>query len=382
VRITVQLLNARQDRHLWAHTYQVSENDIVALQDTVAHDVATQVAAKLKPTSTAGSSATTEQHVSFPAYEDYLRGRYFWNKRTADTATTAVEYFERAIAAEPRYALAYAGLADAYLEIYGFRLMSKQEGLTKAKTAALRALELDPSLAAAHTTLASIAFAGWDWTNAEREFKQAISLSPGYATAHEWYSIFLSTVGRHDQALSEATQAAQLDPLSPMIHANIGLVLLMARRYEEAAILLRRVVETTPEIGAPHLWLAVVYERQGRFAESAAEYERSAQLSQEPERSWIQGSAYAVAGKKIEAERMLSKAETLAKQLGTPGTSVAFAYLDLQLGKNEEAVEFLEKAYTDRDNDLADIKENLICDPLRAEPRFQEILRRMAFPER
>jgi TolB-like protein/Flp pilus assembly protein TadD len=382
VRITIQLLDARQDRHLWAHAYEKNEDDVIALQDEVAQDVGNQVAAELRPRSTGTrSSSAFKQPVSLPAYEDYLRGQYFWNKRTPDTAKTAVEYFNRAVAAEPRYALAYAGLAETYLVICGYRTMPQPEALTKATEAALKELELDPSLPPAHATLGQIAFSRWDWITAEREYKQAIALDPSYATAHQWYSALLSTIGRHDDALHEAMQAAQLDPLSPMIHANVGYVLLFAHRYQEATTSLRRVVETSPDLGAAHVWPAAAYEKQGKFAESAAEYERTAKLAQEPERSWIQGYAYAVEGKRSDAERMLTRSEVLAKQRGTPDTAVALAYINLELGRKERALEFLEKAYIARDSDLVDIKENPICDPLRADPRFQTLMRRMAFPE-
>jgi TolB-like protein/DNA-binding winged helix-turn-helix (wHTH) protein/Flp pilus assembly protein TadD len=383
VRITVQLLDARQDRHLWAHAYEKNEDDVIALQDEVAHDVRNQVAAELGPHSTDGQShlALQQPPVSLPAYEDYLQGQYFWNKRTPDAAKTALEFFNRAVAAEPRYALAYAGLAETYLVIGGYRTMPQPEALMKANNAALKALELDPSLPAAHATLGQIAFSRWDWNVAELEFKRAIAQDPSYATAHHWYSVLLSTIGRHDDALHEATLAAQLDPLSPMIHANVGYVLLFSHRYPEATTSLRRVVETSPDLAGAHLWLAIAYEKQGKFTESGAEYQRTAQLAKEPERSWIQGFAYTVEGKRSDAERMLVRSEALTKQRHTPDAAVALAYINLELGKKERALDFLEKAYVARDSDLVDIKENPICDPLRANPRFQTLMRRMAFPE-
>lgn len=313
----------------------------------------------------------------FEAHEAYLRGRYFWNKRNPEGVEKSVEHFRRAIDLDPTYAAAYAGLADAYsvLGNYRYGSLPADEYFKRARAAASKAVELDEELAEAHASLALVkAYQEGDREGAEREFRRAIELNPGYATAHHWYSDFLAMLGRADEALTEASRAAELDPLSPIISTTLGERLFFARDYERAAERLRRTLELDPDFIQARFILGLVYVRQGRRAEAVAELRRARQLAGEGDARVAAAlvQAYALTGRKAEARRVL-------EELSAAGAEVSpsdMALVHASLGESEQAYEWLSKA---RDKARTNpetanmLKADPRLDPLRADPRFRDI---------
>ena len=279
VRITVQLINTRNDHHVWAESYEREGGDIVTLQGEVAEAIAEQIRIKLTPADKHRLSHATG---NLEAHEAYLKGLYFWNERTAESLKTSIAYFEEAIRRDPNYALAYSGLADAYDVASDYDLLSPRDSYSKAKAAALKALELDPSLAQAHATLADMKSAyEWDWSGAEAEFKLALELNPGYATAHHWYAQYLTSRGRHKEALAEIRHAMELDPLSPSINAYAGSALYMARQYDKSVDQLAKMTEAEPTYAVAHYFLAFSHEQRGELKEAIKEFQKAVDVSEE-----------------------------------------------------------------------------------------------------
>ena len=313
----------------------------------------------------------------FEAHEAYLRGRYFWNKRNPEGVVKSVEHFRRAIDLDPTYAAAYAGLADAYsvLGNYRYGSLPADECFRRARAAALKAVEVDDELAEAHASLALVkAFQEQDAEGAEREYRRAIELNPSYATAHHWYSDFLAMLGRADEALAEASRAAELDPLSPIISTTVGERLFFARDYERAAERLRRTLELDPDFIQARLFLGLVYVRQGRRVEAVAELRHARRLAGGGDArvgvALVQ--AYALTGRRSEARRLL-------EELSAAGAEVApsdMALVHASLGEREQAYEWLTKARDEaRTNPEAAnmLKADPRLDGLRADPKFRDI---------
>ncbi|HEX7313872.1 MAG TPA: tetratricopeptide repeat protein [Pyrinomonadaceae bacterium] len=313
----------------------------------------------------------------FEAHEAYLRGRYFWNKRNAEGVEKSVEHFRRAIDLDPTYGAAYAGLADAYsvLGNYRYGSLPSDECMRRARASALKAVEVDEELAEAHASLALVkAYQDRDAEGAEAEFRRAIELNPSYPTAHHWYSDFLAMLGRMDEALAEASRAAELDPLSPIIATTVGERLFFARDYERAAERLRRTLELDPDFIQARLFLGVVYVRQGRRAAAVAELRRARELAGggDARVAAALGQAYALTGRKAEARRLL-------EELSAAGAEVApsdMALVHASLGEREQAYEWLAKA-RDKARTNPEAANMLMADPrldtLRADPRFRDI---------
>jgi len=257
VRITAQLIQAKAERHLWAESYERDLGDVLAVQSEVARTIAEEVQVKLSPQEE--SSLGAVRAVKPDAYEAYLRGRYFWNKRDREAVMEGLMYFQQAVEMDPTYALAHAGVADSYVIIGTNHWLSPNETFPKAKAATLKALEIDNTMAEAHTSLALIKQPEWDWVGAEREYRRALDLNPGYAVAHHWYSLFLCETGRHEQAVVEARRAAELDPLSPIISLNMGQILYAARPHAEARRAIQRTLEVSPDFFAARALLGLVY---------------------------------------------------------------------------------------------------------------------------
>jgi TolB-like protein len=273
VRVTAQLIDARTDRHLWAENYERSLDETLALQAELASAIAQQVEAKLTPQQAARWRAPGR--VDRSAQDAYLRGRHFWNQRTREGFAKARDSFEAAVAADPSYALAHAGLADTYglMSIQGYDLVPPQEAMSRAREEAKRALELDDSLAEPHASLAWVNFNyDWDFAAAEREFKRAITLNPGYATAHQWYANLLCILGRFDEASLEIGRALELDPLSRVINNEAGWPLGYLGHHEEAIAQYRRALDLDPQYPTPHLAMGLEYEDMGRYEDAIAEY--------------------------------------------------------------------------------------------------------------
>ncbi len=311
------------------------------------------------------------------AREAFLKGRYFWNKRSGREFETAQTYFERALALDPNYAQAYAGLADSYQLFANGDRQVRAEYYAKAKQMGRRALELDPTLAEAHASLGLIAMNGdWDWATAEREFKRALALNPDYATAHQWYASYLAAQGRSDDALAEIERARQLDPLSSVINTYVGEILVFARRFPEAEEKLKETVKMDPGFHHAHAWLGRVYALQQRYDEALAECKI---LERIEDSAWVWGEmgyVYGLAGKQKEAEEMLALAgNELARNPGS--NRYPLLVINIALGRKDEAFACLEDEYRGRSTSLTSLKVNPIYDPLRSDPRFADLMRRM-----
>jgi tetratricopeptide (TPR) repeat protein len=315
------------------------------------------------------------------AYESYLKGRYFWNKRTADGLKVALAYFNQAVDEDAGYAQAYSGLSDTYalLGDWQYAVMTPKEALPKAKAAATKALELDPALGEAHNSLA-FCLDGFDWNfdGAGKEFQRAIDLNPGYATAHHWYAWHLALLRRYDEAIAEMRKAATLDPLSLVITADLAELLALAHSYDESIVWSRKAVELDPDFGLAHNHLGQAYLQKHMLDEAIAELRQAVGLSKGSATCIANlARAYAAAGRRADAEHLLSD----LKKRSQPGQSLGpeIAVIEASLGARDEAMQWLERGYEERFNPGVLIRPGF--DPLRADPRFQALMRRVGFPE-
>jgi TolB-like protein len=378
VRITAQLVDARSDRHLWAETYERDLNDVLALQGEIARAVAGAVQVTLTPHEQRQLAST--RSVNVEAYDAYLMGRYLWNKRTADGFQKAVGHFETAIAKDPRYAAAYAGLADCYLA--GGREDQPKEVIQRARAAALKALEIDPDLAEARSALAGVKLRyDFDWRGAEEEQQRAIALDPNYATAHSRYSQYLSFRERFEEALREARRAEQLDPFSVVVRKNTAFVLYWARRYDEALQHYRKVLEMEPTFPQALREIGLVYEQKGMFPQSIAVLRQSVGLPGNyftPMSTADLGHVYAISGSERDARTMLSELHERSRAQYVSAFDMAVIHAGL--GDTAQALAWLEKAYDDRSFFLVSLNVDPRFDHLRAEPRFRALVQRVGLP--
>ena len=380
VRVSVQLIDATTEAHLWADTYDRALTDIFAVESDIAKTVADTLRAKL--TGSEKNAIASRPTENSEAHQLYLKGRYFWNKRTANDFKTAIAYFEQAIDRDRNFALAYAGLADTYVLLSGFAVASPKESFPKARAAAEKALNLDNSLAEAHTSLGQTLFAyDLNLIEAEREFRRAIELNPNYATAHHWYAeSILIPLGRFDEAIAESRRALELDPLSIIINADLGAVLFNARKYDEAIEQLRKTLEMDPQFYYAHWGLGQALEMKGLTAEAIAEYEKSAALSDDPFPLALLAHLYAKLGQKEKAQEILVRVREMSKQRYV--APYTFALIHLGLGEKDQALEFLEKDYEERDGyNIAFLKVDRFLDPLRGDARFEALVQKV-FRER
>jgi serine/threonine protein kinase/TolB-like protein/Flp pilus assembly protein TadD len=376
VRITAQLIRAATDQHLWADSYQRDLQDILALQDEVAHAITLQVEGRLSQKNEARRGSF--RPINPEAYEAYLKGRYFWNKRDRNSLEKSLGYFNEAIAKDPNYALAYAGLADVYVVLDPDWGIASKEVNEKAKAAAQKALTIDDSLVEAHTSLATIYHNEWNWQGAEREFKRAIELNPSYATAHHWYSIYLATAARFDESVKEATKAVELDPLSLIISASLGNRLNEARRYEDAANQCRKTLDMDPNFGLAYLCIGISYVNVGRFKEGIPQLQKGTELLPGDPYSMEQlGIAYALSGDRARAREVLRKLQD-PSQPHLPAYSIAMVYAGL--ADKEQTISWLKKGYEERNDDMIYLKIEPVLDPFRSDPRIQDLIRRVGFP--
>jgi tetratricopeptide (TPR) repeat protein len=279
VRVNVQLINAATQAHLWAESYDRKLTDIFAVESDIATTVAETLQAKLTGSEkTAIAKRPTENP---EAYELYLKGRFFWNKRTGADLRTAIEYFNQALGKDPNYALAYAGLADSYCLLSAYGAASRLDSLPQAKAAAEKALELDDTLAEAHTSLGNV-LRGYDLEQSLKEFERAIEVNPNYATAHHWYGELLGATGRFDEGIAELKRAQQLDPLSLVINTDLGEVYTFAREYDKAIEQLRKTIEMDPRFYYANWHLGVALQLKGQLNEALAEYRKAAELNDDP----------------------------------------------------------------------------------------------------
>jgi TolB-like protein/Tfp pilus assembly protein PilF len=380
VRVNVQLINAATNAHLWAESFDRKLTDIFAVESEIAKNIADKLQAKLTGSEAHAMSARPTENTE--AYQLYLKGRFFWNKRTAKDFKTAINYFQQAIDKDPGFALAYAGLADTYVLLSGFGAASPKESLPKAKAAALKALELDSTLGEAHTSLAQAVFAyDFDFAVAEKEFRRGIELSPNYATAHHWYAeSALAALGRFDEAVAEMKRALELDPLSVIINADFGSVLCIAGRYDDAIDQLRKALEMDPDFYYAHWNLGQALDLKGRTEEAIAEYEKAVALNDDPLPLALLGRLYGRIGRKDEALKILNRLRDAAKERYV--SSYNFAVIQMGLGQKDEAIRLLEEAYEDHNGyDIAFIKTDRLLSPLHNEPRFQALVQKVFAPK-
>ena len=375
VRITAQLIQASADKHLWAESYEGDLRDTLALQKKVARAIAEQIRINLTPQEQA--VLKNVKVVNPEAYEAYLKGRYFWNKRTADGLKKAIDYFNQAIEKDPNYAQAYTGLADSYalLGDWEYGILAPKEAFPRAKAAATKALELDNTLGEAHTSLAfSLDLFDWDWASAEREFRRAIELNPGYATAHHWYAWHLSEMGRNREAIAEMRKAQNLDPLSLIISADVAEILLVAHSYDQAIEQSRKTIDMDPNFAVAHYELGQALVQKHMYKEAIAELQKAIELSGGSTTCTSNlAFAYAASGRRKEAVKILSDLKNRSKQ---NASEIALMYVGLD--EKDQAMTWLEKAYEERFNPSILLRPAF--DPLRSDPRFQNLVRRIGLP--
>jgi tetratricopeptide (TPR) repeat protein len=376
VRITAQLIQVRDQTHLWARQYDRELSHLLALQDEIAHEVSEEIQIALwdrKPITQPTQQLLSPQN--YDAYDLYLKGQYFWNKRTAEGFERAIDYYQQSIAKDPNFARAYAGLADSYSLLPPYSTASPREYMPKARAAALRALELDKDLPEAHTALALIVQNyDYDWQTAGREYQRAIELNPNYATAHHWYAEHLMWRGRFDEALRESERARQLDPLSLIIATDNGAILYFSRQYDRAIEKLRAVRELDPSFPRAAGLMVRAYEQKGMFADALADVEKSCPLYN----SWACSELvyiYGRTGQEAQAGLALAKLERLNRR--QPVDPAVFVEPYIGMNNKDEAFFWLDKAYAQHSNALTGLKVDPIYDPLRSDPRFQDLLRRV-----
>ena len=376
VRVNVQLINALNDTHLWGDIYDRKLTDIFAVESDIATTIADTLRAKL---SGAEKQLITAQPTSdLTAYELYLKGRSLWGKRSGDNIPKAIAFYEQAIARDPNYALAYAGLAEAYAILPAYTATAPQDAYPKAKAAAVKALQLDDKLAEAHTALAMILCVGdLDMAGSISEFQRAIALNPNYATAHHWYGNGpLLALGRFEEAIAEGKRAIDLDPLSPIINADLGQNLFCARRYDEAIAQLRKTLEIDPTFYYAHYNLGMALQLKGDLPAAIAEYTQAQQLSDDLFVPVLLASAKAKSGDKDAAVRLLAELEEVSQHRHVPSYFRTFLYLSL--GNRDEAVRWLEQGIAHHDGvNINMIKIDPWLDPLRGDPRFELLVQKV-----
>jgi TolB-like protein/Flp pilus assembly protein TadD len=375
VRITAQLIEASTDKHLWSQSYQGELRDTLALQKRVAGAIADQIRINLTPQEQ--TALKNVKVVNPEAYESYLKGRYFWNKRTAEGLKVALAYFSEAIEEDPKYAPAYSGLADTYALSgdWQYAVIPPKEAFPKAKAATIKALELDSALSEAHNSLAFV-LDGFDWDldSGGKEFRRAIELNPGYATAHHWYAWHLSLLGQYDGAIAEMRKAESLDPLSLIINADMAELLVLAHSYDEAIRQSRKTIEMDPNFALAHNQLGQAYLQKQMYADAIAEMRKAVQLSAgSPTCIANLARAYVASGNKSEAVTLLND----LKRRSNPGYSNAseIAMIYASLGDTDQAMNWLEKGFDERFNPGVLLRPGF--DPLRADSRFQHLLHRV-----
>ena len=380
VRITAQLIQLKDQTHLWARQYDRELNHLLGLQGEIAHEVSAEIQSALwehKPVTQPIQQPLSTQN--YDAYDLYLKGQYFWNKRTGEGFERAIDYYQQAIAKDPNYARAYAGLADSYALLAPYGMASPNEDMPKARAAALRALELDKDLPEAHTALALIVQNyDYDWQTAGREFQRAIELNPNYATAHHWYAEHLMWRGHFDEALRESERARQLDPLSLIIATDNGAILLYSRQYDRALEKLRAVRELDPSFARVAGLTVRAYQQKGMFAEALGELEKA----RPPYSSWTISELayiYGRTGQQAQAGLALAKLEQLDRR--QPVDPIVFVGPYIGMDNKDQAFVWLNKAYAQHSNELTGLKVDPIYDPLRSDPLFQDLLRRVGLSQ-
>jgi len=372
--ISAELVDVGRNRQLWGNQYTIKAADMQATEEQISR----QISEKLRLTLNGSEMERMNRHTTedAEAYQTYLQGRFQWNKRTLEGLQASIEYFQQAIQKDPQYALAYAGEADAYALLADFNVLPTREVMPKVRGAAAKAIELDDSLAEAHTSLAWAKFHDWDWTGTENEFKRAIALNASYPTAHVWNADFLSAMGRFDEAEAELTRAVETSPLSPVINLAAASRLYYARQYAAAIEQCQKTLALEPTFVPAHVLLGRAQLLKGQFAEAAAELKKALELS-EGDTNELAAVAYgfAVGGQPGEANKSLGELKERAQQ--TYVQPLALAVIQIGLGNRNEAFDWLAKAFDDRSAGLVYLKVDPVFDPVRSDARFNDLLQRI-----
>src|ERR1700733_4533732 len=378
VRIRAQLIDCATDRHLWAQSYDRDMRDVLSMQTEAAREIADQVRGSVGNPPIPLHSANPAP-VDPDAYEAYLKGRYFWNKRTPDGLNKSIQYFNQAIAKDPSFAAAYAGLADSY-SILGSDVLPADVANSKARAAASKAIELDPSIAEGHTALALVEFYyDWNWNQSEAEFRRAIDLNPNYAPAHQWFSYYLTAMLRFPEAVEQAEAAQQIDPLSLSINTSLASRYRHAGRMDDAIRLAQPPVEMDPNFVPAHFSLGAVYEDQASWQQALDEYKKVIELSpDDPTALAAIGYVYGRAGQKAEAHKIISQLTEISKKHYVPSFEFAAIFAGLEDANN--AFLWLEKAYQKRESQMPFVQSDERFNSLHSDPRYQSLVRRLGLP--
>ena len=379
LNVQAELIDVAQASQLWGAQYNHKMTDIFTLQEQIASDISG--ALQLRLTGEDEMRLATRDTEDPAAYQAYLKGRYHWNRRTDDGLRQAIGYFERAFAADPNYAMAYAGLADAYtlLGLYGFT--APGDAFPQAVIAATKALQLDDTLAEPHTSLGFIKFSyEWDWSGAERAFQRSLELNSDYATGHQWYSLYLLVMGRHDEAIKEVEKAQTLDPLSPQISSQMISAYTVVHRYDQAIEHGLNVIEMFPNYPNAYWFLVRVYDAKGQYADAIGFLEQAVRLSGGSAlmKGYL-GYLYGLSGRQADAQAILEELHERARQ--TYISPLSFAHVYTGLGDLDRAFVSLDQAYTGRVPQLVLVKEWPLADHLRPDPRFSALMQKMGLPE-
>ena len=376
--LSLELVDAAQDKVIWTEQYQRKASDLVSLQSEIAKDVSTNLKAKL---SGAEQTKVTQAATTDPeAYQAYLKGRYYWNRRTSGNLKKAIEQFKAATDRDPNYALAFAGLADCFALLNEYAGVPVAEAAPQARSYAERAIAIDESLAEPHATLGTINKQLWQWAEAEKEFKRAIALNPNYATAYHWYSITLLYLGRKDESLAMIQRAREIDPLSSIIASVFAWVQQSRGNHQASIDTSLKLIELDPNFGSAYYILGRSYLKTGRSAEAVAAVEKAAQLTDRY--GFVLGNlgyVYAATGKRAEALAIIKELEGKYARKEANGLPIAAVYAGL--GQQDKAFEWLEKDFQNRDGYLPDITVSIPLESLRGAARFKDLLRRMNLPE-
>jgi eukaryotic-like serine/threonine-protein kinase len=381
--ISTELVDTRDNSQMWGQRYDRKLSDIFAVQGEIATDVSQKL--RLRLNGEEKRQMTKRYTENAEAYEAYLKGRYYWNKRGGEGLKKGMDYFQQAINKDPNYALAYAGLADCYSLLasiaIGYDVLPPRQAMPTAEALANKALKIDGALAEAHSSLgyARLGY-DWDWPGAEQEFRRAIELNPSYATAHQWYALYLAAMGRQDEAVAEIKRAQELDPLSAVINTSAGQIFIYGRRYDDAVEQCRKALELEPYYIVAYYILGRAYEQKGMFAEAISEFEKGKTLSGgSPGLIMALGHAYALSGRQADAHRALDELKNLARRRYIPPLYMVAIYVGL--GDNEQVFQWFEKGFQDRSDYLVYIQREPGLDSLHAEPRFQTLVRRIGLPQ-
>ena len=376
--ISTELIDARTNRQMWGEQYNRRTSDLMALQEQISREISDRL--RLRLTGEDKKKMARRPTENAEAYQIYLQGRYQWNKRTLDGMQQSIDLFQQAISKDERYALAYAGLADAYALLADYNVLPAREVMPRAKTAAMKAIEIDDSLAEAHASLGWVKLThDWAWPDAEREFKRSIELNANYPTAHQWYGEYLMVMGRFDDALAETKKAVEIDPLSLVANTGVCSTLYYAGRYDQAVERCRKAIGMDGNFGPAHLFLGRAFKQKASYAEAIAELQRALDLSEGNTNELAAlGHGYALAGRRAEAMKILDDLQERSKQ--TYVQPLWIAGIHIGLGQKDQAFEGLQKAYQDRSGWLVYLRVDPMFNPIRSDPRFSDLLQRVGLP--